>query len=65
MRKKIALAIAGLATAATLAPLQSASASCYPDLSWIGGPSCPNLCPGILIELTDRYVNDGFLRCTM
>ena len=63
MRKKIALAGLGVAVAATFAPLSTASAVCWPDLSPVGGPSCPSLCPGILIELTDRYVSDGFIRC--
>lgn len=44
MRRKIALAGIGLAAAASFAPLQSASAVCWPDLSSVGGPSCPNLC---------------------
>lgn len=64
MRRKIALTISGLLTVAALAPLPSASASCT-DLSRIGGPECASFCPGILLELTDEYVNDGFLRCTM
>lgn len=48
MRKKLVLTLAGFAVAASLAPLAGASASCGPDLSAIGGPSCPSLCPRVL-----------------
>ena len=47
MRKKLALTVAGLVAAAAFLPLTAASAVCGPDLSSIGGPSCPNLCPRV------------------
>jgi hypothetical protein len=62
VRRTIALTIAGLATAASLAPLPAASAVCWPDLSPVGGPACPNLCPGVVIAVVDR-VSPGFIRC--
>ncbi len=64
MRRNVALAGVAIAAATAFAPLPSASASCT-DLSWIGGPSCFMVCPKVLLDLTDRYVNEGFLRCTM
>lgn len=59
MRRTIALTIGGLAVAATLAPLSSASAVCGPDLSPVGGPSCPSLCPTGPYALADRAVDDA------
>lgn len=63
MRRKIALTILGLATAASLAPLSPASAVCGPDMSWIGGPSCPNACLGVVGEVVDRVFYPGFITC--
>lgn len=63
MRRKIALTVLGLATAASLAPVTSALAVCGPDLSWVGGPSCPNLCPGIVLDVTDKVFYPGFISC--
>lgn len=63
MRRKIALAGAGLAAVASLAPLPAASAVCGPDLSRIGGPSCPSLCPGVVVRVVNEVAGDGFLAC--
>lgn len=53
MRRTLALAAAGLGLAATLLPVQSASAVCLADLSWVGGPSCVNPC-GSVLQAYDR-----------
>jgi hypothetical protein len=63
VRRKIALAGVGLAAVASLAPLPAASAVCGPDLSAVGGPSCPNLCPGLVVRVVNDVVGDGFLAC--
>jgi hypothetical protein len=63
VRRKIALTILGLATAASVAPLSSASAVCGPDLSWAGGPSCPSLCPAVVGRVADEVFYPGFLSC--
>ena len=63
MRQKIALSIFGLAIAASLAPLHTASAVCGPDLSAVGGPSCPNLCPGIVVATVNDVVGSPFIAC--
>ena len=63
MRRKIALTVLGLATAASFAPLHSASAVCGPDLSSVGGPSCPNLCPGIVVRVVNDALGRPFLAC--
>lgn len=53
MRKKLALTLAGLAAAAAVAPIASASASCV-NLSAIGGSRCASLCPKVVtVNCTD------------
>lgn len=64
MRRTIALTAAGLATAAALAPLPSASASCT-DLSSIGGPKCANLCPGLVVRVVNDALDYPLLNCTL
>lgn len=63
MRRKIALTVLGLATAASIAPISSASAVCGPDLSWAGGPSCPSLCPAVVTRIADKVFYPGFISC--
>lgn len=59
MRRTLALAVSGLALAAFVAPIQSASAVCT-DLSSVGGPSCFNPCAAVLgtYETADRASKD-------
>lgn len=59
MRRTLALAVSGLALAAFVAPIQSASAYCT-DLSWAGGPSCFNPCGTVLgtYERADQATKD-------
>lgn len=63
MYRKTALAGLGLALAASLAPLSSASASCHADLSAIGGSSCQSLCPGIVVRVVNDALGTPFINC--
>lgn len=63
MQRKIALTISGLAIVASLAPLHTASAVCGPDLSSVGGPSCPNMCPGIVVNTVNKVFGSPVLAC--
>ncbi|HWL36713.1 MAG TPA: hypothetical protein VNQ77_11015 [Frankiaceae bacterium] len=60
MRRTLALAVSGLALAAFVAPVQSASAVCMADLSSVGGPSCFNPCYAVFgtYETADRAAKD-------
>lgn len=60
MRRTLALAVSGLALAASVAPIQSASAVCMADLSSVGGPRCFNPCMAVLgtYDTADRATND-------
>ena len=62
MRRSLAFAGIGLAVAASFAPVQSASAVCWPDLSSVGGPSCPNVCQPVA-GLVNRITGQPTLMC--
>jgi hypothetical protein len=59
VRRKIALGIAGVAVAASLAPLTSASANCDPDTG-LGDGGCTNGCmsTGAAYENLRAHVGD-------
>lgn len=59
MRRSLALAASCLALAATFGPLSAASAVCGPDLSSVGGPSCPSLCPAAPYYAADEALGDA------